>query len=81
MAESFFFLVKLQALGLKKRDSAEQVFSCEFCEISKNTFVTEQLWTTASVNLSYMKLTINTFLMHEEQVKRSEFNLKTRTLT
>ena len=25
-----------------------QVFSCEFCEISKNTFFTEHLWTTAS---------------------------------
>ena len=24
-----------------------QVFSCEFCEISKNTFFTEHLWTTA----------------------------------
>ena len=23
------------------------MFSCEFFEISKNTFVTEQLWTTA----------------------------------
>ena len=25
-----------------------QVFSCEFCEISKNIFFTEHLWTTAS---------------------------------
>ena len=25
-----------------------QVFSCEFCEISKNTFFTDYLWTTAS---------------------------------
>ena len=24
-----------------------RVFSCEFCEISKNTFFTEHLWTTA----------------------------------
>ena len=28
-----------------------QVFSCEFCEISKNTFFTGQLRTTASENL------------------------------
>ena len=28
-----------------------QVFSCEFCEISKNTFFTEHLWTTASTFL------------------------------
>ena len=26
-----------------------QVFSCEFCEISKNTFFTEHFWTAASV--------------------------------
>ena len=26
-----------------------QVFSCEFCEISKSTFFTEHLWTTAFV--------------------------------
>ena len=32
------FLIKLQA-------------SCEFCEISKNTFFTELLWTTAEVKL------------------------------
>ena len=25
------------------------MFSCQFCEISKNTFFTEHLWTTASV--------------------------------
>ena len=24
------------------------MFSCEFCEISKNTFFTEQLWTSGS---------------------------------
>ena len=29
-----------------------QVFSCEFCEIRKNTFFTEHLWTTASVSTS-----------------------------
>ena len=27
-----------------------QVFSCEFCKISKNTLFTEQVWTTASYN-------------------------------
>ena len=30
-----------------------QVFSCEFCEIPKNTFFTEHLWTTASRNSKY----------------------------
>ena len=31
-----------------KKSSLAQVFSCEFCEISKNTFLTEHLWATAS---------------------------------
>ena len=38
-----------------KKETLAQVFSCEFCEIFKNTFFTEHLWTTASerVFLSY----------------------------
>ena len=44
------FLINLQAWGLA------QVFSCEFCEISKNTFFTEHLWMTAS-HLCYRALT------------------------
>ena len=31
-----------------KRDTLAQRFSCEFCEIYKNTFFTGHLWTTAS---------------------------------
>ena len=43
------FLIKLQAWGLQlfKKETPAQVFSCEFCEISRNTFFTEHLWTTA----------------------------------
>ena len=33
-----------------KKNALAQVFSCEFCEISKNTFFTEHLWTTASAD-------------------------------
>ena len=32
-----------------KKDALSQLFSCEFCKISKNTFSTEHLWTTASI--------------------------------
>ena len=32
-----------------KKEALAQMFSCEFCEISKNIFFTEHLWTTASV--------------------------------
>ena len=28
-----------------KKETLAQVFSCKFCEISKNTFLTELLWT------------------------------------
>ena len=41
-------LIKLQALNFIKRETLAQVFSCELCEISKNTFFTENLWKTAS---------------------------------
>ena len=34
-----------------KKEPLPQVFSCEFCEISKNTFFTENLRTTASSNI------------------------------
>ena len=30
-----------------KKETLTQVFSCEFCEISKNTFFTEHVWATA----------------------------------
>ena len=41
------FLIKVQASGLE--ETLAHVFFCEFCEILKNTFVTEHLWTTAFV--------------------------------
>ena len=34
-----------------KKETLAQVFSCEFCEISKNTFFTEYLWATASIHV------------------------------
>ena len=30
-----------------KKDTLAQVFSCEFCEISKNAFFKEHLWATS----------------------------------
>ena len=32
------FLIKSQACNFIKKEALAQVFSCEFCEISKNTF-------------------------------------------
>ena len=39
---------KPEACNFIKKETLAQVFSCKFCEISKNTFFTEHLWTTAS---------------------------------
>ena len=39
----------LQASNFIKKETVAQVFSCEFCEIFKNAFFTEHLWTTASI--------------------------------
>ena len=38
-----------EACNFIKKKTLAQVFSCEFCEISKNTFFIEHLWTAASV--------------------------------
>ena len=46
-----------------KKESLAQVFSCEFCENSKNTFFIEQLATTASVMRSW------TFVTGEKIIK------------
>ena len=46
------FLTKLQAeaLNFTKKGILAQVFSCEFCKDSKNTFFTEHLCAIASEN-------------------------------
>ena len=38
----------LRPATLLKKETLAQVFSYEFCEIFRNTFFTEHLWTTAS---------------------------------
>ena len=58
-------LIKLQAspATLLKKETQAQLFSCEFCEISKNTLFTEQLWATVSKELllkNTRKSSINT---------------------
>ena len=46
------FLIKLQAeaeaCNFINKETLAQVFSCEFCDIWKNTFFIEHLWATAS---------------------------------
>ena len=43
----FFNKVAGQVCNFIKKESLAQVFSCEFCKISKNTFYTEHFRTTA----------------------------------
>ena len=47
----FFNKVTGGAGNFIKKLTLAQVFFCEFCEIFKNTFFTEHLWTTASVSI------------------------------
>ena len=46
------FLVLLAEAAFIEKETLAQVFSCEFCKISKNTLFTEHLWVTASVLVS-----------------------------
>ena len=43
-------LLEVEAYDFILKKTLVEVFSCEFCEISKNTFFTEHLWTTASAS-------------------------------
>ena len=47
----FFAPSFAQACNFIKKETRVQVFSREFCEISKNTFLTKHLWATALKNL------------------------------
>ena len=46
--EVFYKKGFLKASNFIKKETLTQVFSCEFCQISKNTFFTEHLRATAS---------------------------------
>ena len=50
------FLIKLQLIHFIKKETLAQVFSCESCEIFKNTIFKEHLWTTASSFLILTRL-------------------------
>ena len=43
-----FNFIKKEARNFIKKETLVQVFPCEFCQISRTTFFTEHLWTTAS---------------------------------
>ena len=45
-----------EACNFILKETLAQVFSCEFCDVSKNTFVTEHLWPTASAQIDPDKI-------------------------
>ena len=63
-------LIKLQACNFIERETLAQVFCCEFCEIFKNTFLTEHL---RSVFLKLAKhRSLNAVLILQRCIQNSE---------
>ena len=50
-----------------------QVFSCEFCEISKNTFFTEHLWWLLLLTISSMTITSHLIFMTAQSLQHKRF--------
>ena len=48
-----------EACNFIKKEALPQVFSCQFCQISKKAFLTEHLWATASAFLINSSVQIN----------------------
>ena len=51
-------IAKPQVCNFIKKETLEQVFSCEFCGIYKNTFFAERLWANGSIfccNFTHLK--------------------------
>ena len=63
-----------EACNFIKKEALAQVFSCEFCQISKNTFFKEHLWATASTlreGRRLMQIEISIFFkLHKENNKK-----------
>ena len=70
------FLIKLKASGLQLywKETLAQLFSSEFCKISKNTIFTEHLWWLL-LDVSYFVVTLNIITL--DVVMNSNYNLLT----
>ena len=69
-----------EACNFIKKGTLTQVFSCEFCEISKNTFFTEHIWATASEKSSYSHYNNNIELTAVNSVLNRRWYLQPATL-
>ena len=54
LCQSLFFN---KVASFIKKETLAQVFSCEFCKISKNTIFAEHLWATAFEEKNYVSQT------------------------
>ena len=61
LCQSLFFneVAGLRSATSLKKEAVAQVFSCDFCEIFKNTFFTEHLWATASERIPRKNVAAN----------------------
>ena len=71
------FLIKSQALvcNFIKKETLAQVFSCEFCKISKNTFFIEHIRVSDCFRLYSLKTSENQsriFLLFSEGIEREQ---------
>ena len=58
----FKWSYRLEACNFIKKEALAQLLSCEYCEISKNTFFTEHLWAAASGVLMILCYFMETFI-------------------
>ena len=74
LCQSLFFnkIAGLRPATLFKKETLAHVFSCESCKIFKNTFFTENLWTTASNKLwgliPLKTISLNIFCLLNQQL-------------
>ena len=80
LSQSLFFtkICRSEACNFIKNETLAQTFSCEFCEISKNTFFTEHLQATASVWFCLSKL--EKLSSESEELKEASLDNKLESL-
>ena len=66
---------KPSLIRVKKRETPIQVYSCDTCEIFKNIYLGEHLWTTASKSEYITQKTIHLFLSQNYDFHNYDYNL------
>ena len=73
VSESLFYILKAEASDFIKKVTLAQVFSCEFCEIFKNTFFIKHLrWLLLPVSKWFLLFFSNPqaiFTLHKKQLQ------------